>query len=116
MAETIIPQKLLKKLPRTVREELPTLSADDQKKFMEIYSKRIKKLSTALLLAFVYGLNFVYLEETSTGIWFWFTAGGFGIWYIINFFQTPKMVKDFNSYVAIKAIAEVRPVDDKPHF
>ena len=116
MAESVVPQELLKKLPRTVREELPTLSSDAQQKFMELYGPRTKKLLIAYALCLLYGLHYVYLEETSTGIWFWFTVGGFGIWWIINFFTLPGAVKTYNSVAALKTIGEVRPVDVKPHF
>ncbi|MDP2918934.1 MAG: hypothetical protein Q8O43_01780, partial [Dehalococcoidia bacterium] len=69
-----------------------------------------------LILSIFYGLNFVYLEETGTGIWYWFTVAGIGIWYIVNFFRVPGMVKNYNSALAIKIVAEVRPVSDKPEF
>jgi len=116
VAESVIPQDLLKKLPRTVREELPTLSKEAQQKFMELYAMRTKKLLVAYLLLVVYGLHYVYLEETSTGIWFWFTVGGFGIWWIINFFIVPGMVKTYNSIAALKILGEVRPAEAKPRF
>jgi len=116
VAESIIPEEIFKKLPRTVKAELPTLSADAQNKFLEIYKRKRKSLGIALPLVLAYGMHFVYLEESSSGIWFWFTVGGFGIWWIIEFFRVGGMVKDFNSYVALKAIAEVRPADLKPHF
>ena len=116
MAESIIPEEIFKKLPRTVKTELPTLSADAQKKFLDIYKSKRKSLAIALPLVLAYGMHFVYLEESSSGIWFWFTVGGFGIWWIIEFFRVGGMVKDFNSYVALKAIADVRPIDLKPHF
>jgi hypothetical protein len=116
VAESIIPEEIFAKLPRTVKAELPTLSADAQKKFLEIYTSKRKSLGIALPLVLAYGMHFVYLEETGSGVLFWFTAGGFGIWWIIEFFRVGGMVKDFNSYVALKALAEVKPIDAKPHF
>lgn len=116
MTESVVPQEVLRKLPRTVREELPTLSADTQRKFLERFQKQRKKLIVAYPLALLYGLSFIYLEETSTGIWYWFTAGGFGIWYIINLFLLPGMVKTHNSIAALKLLAEVRPAGEKPAF
>jgi sugar phosphate isomerase/epimerase len=71
VAESIIPQNILKKLPRMAREELPTLSQEIQQKFLEIYQKRAKKLWFAYILCLLYGTHYVYLEETGTGIWFW---------------------------------------------
>jgi hypothetical protein len=118
LADSIVPQELLKKLPRTAREELPTLPKEAQQKFMELYEKRGKKLLIAYPLCLLYGLHYVYLEETSTGIWFWFTIGGFGVWWLINFFTLPGSVKTHNSMAALKTIGEVRPVEESkpPHF
>jgi len=116
VAEAIIPQELLSKLPRTVREELPTLSPEAQQKFLEIYNKKRKTIAIALPLVLVYGAHFVYLEESTTGVWFWFTVGGFGIWWIMELFKVFGRVKDHNSYAALKTIGEVRPKEDKPHF
>ncbi|MDD5190300.1 MAG: TM2 domain-containing protein [Dehalococcoidales bacterium] len=106
----------MKKLPRTVKAELPTLAPEAQKKFLEIYNKKKKSYPVALLMVLLYGMHYVYLEESSSGIWFWFTGGVFGILWIVDFFRVKGMTKDFNSYVALKAIAEVRPVELKPHF
>lgn len=117
MADSIVSQELLKKLPRTVREELPTLPKEAQQKFMELYAARAKKLFIAYPLLLAYGLHYVYLEETATGIWFWFTVGGFGIWWIINFFTLPGSVHQHNSMAALRTIGEVRPAAAQPpHF
>jgi len=116
VAEIIIPQNILKKLPRMAREELPTLSKEIQQKFLEIYQKRAKKLWFAYILCLLYGTHYVYLEETGTGIWFWFTVGGIGFWWIVEFFRVPGMVKNHNSMVALKIMAEVKPPEVKPRF
>ncbi len=116
IAPTEIPQEVMKKLPRTVKAELPTLPTDSQKKFLETYLAKRKRLFIAYPLVLVYGTHFIYLEQSSTGIWFWFTAGFFGIWWLIELFKVPGRVKDYNSYLALKTVAEVRPYEDKPKF
>jgi hypothetical protein len=116
VAESVLSQQYLRGLPRTVREELTTLPPDAQKRFLDTFEKRRKRVLVAYPLALLYGLHYVYLEDTSTGIWFWFTVGGFGIWWVIDLFRLPGMVKHRNSVEAIKVLGEIRPVQDKPAF
>jgi hypothetical protein len=116
VAESVIPKSLLATLPRTIREELPTLPKESQEKFLQLYQKRIKKLWKAYPLCLLYGMHFVYLEETSTGIWFWFTVGGFGVWWVIELLRLPGMVKNHNSMAAIKIMGQVRPIGEKLKF
>lgn len=113
-ANTAMSQDALKHYPITVREEYPTLSKEAQQKFLDLYQKRSKKRWKAYILWLTYGFHYAYLAKTSTGIWFWFTAGGFGIWWLVDVFRVPRMVKDFNSHQALTIIAEVRPLEAKP--
>jgi hypothetical protein len=106
----IIPPELLKSLPRTVRDELPTLPKDGQQKFMDLYNARKKNLLFAYILCLLYGLHYMYLEETGTGIWFWFTIGGVCFWWIVDFFRVPGMVRSRNSFIALKTLGEVKPM------
>lgn len=53
-----------------------------------------------ILMAYLYwlclGCHYLYLEKRRSQIIFWLTLGGCGIWWIIDLFRLPGMVKDYN--------------------
>lgn len=96
-------------------EDLPPVAAaayqqlnDEQKlAFNAYYNSR--KRSMALMVAFslLLPIQLFFLRRVLLGILFLITGGGFGVWYVIEWFLTPGRVRDYNARVANEALAAV---------
>ncbi len=116
MSENVIPESVLAKLPETVREEVAQLPGENQGLFIKAYRKKKKSVLIAYLLCVAYGSHNVYLEKIDLAFWFWFTLGGMVIWWIIEFFRVPRMVRAYNRSVARIVLAEARADKDRPRL
>lgn len=64
---------------------------------------QFKSTGTAyLLLLFLFGSHFIYLNRWGLQILFWVTLYGFGIWLIIEIFLVPTRVNKHNAILAKK--------------
>lgn len=61
-----------------------------------------------MALAILFPIQLFFLGKVFLGILFWITGGGLGVWYVIEWFLTPKRVYDYNTRVANEALGLVR--------
>lgn len=62
---------------------------------------QFKSTGTAyLLLLFVFGSHFIYLNKWGLQILFWITFYGFGLWLIIELFMIPDRVNRHNAIIS----------------
>ena len=47
-------------------------------------------------LCWIFGCHYAYVNKWGIQILFWLTAGGLLIWWIIDFFRIPSLVKIYN--------------------
>lgn len=109
---------LAAELPVLVRNELATLSAQWQQEFAEEYTRNKKSLGLAyVFLIVVFWAHYGYLKKWGLQVIFWLTAGGAGIWWLIDIFRLPGMVKRYNTDLAIHVMRNLkvttRPVQNK---
>jgi len=98
-------------LPAMVRNELATLSAQRQQEFVEEYNRKKKSLGIAyLFLIIVFALHYGYLRKWGLQFLFWFTAGGLGIWWIIDLFRLPGLIKDYNMDIANEVMRNLKTI------
>lgn len=98
-------------LPAMVRNELATLSAQRQQEFVEEYNRKKKSLGIAyLFLIIVFALHYGYLRKWGLQFLFWFTLGGFGIWWIIDLFRLPGLIKDYNMDIANEVMRNLKTI------
>ena len=116
MAESVIPESMLAKLPESVRDEVKRLPKENQELFIQGYRDKKKNVLIAYVLCLLYGTHNVYLEKMDMAFWFWLTAGAILIWWIAEFFRIPRMVREYNRNVARVVMAEVRTEKYKPRF
>lgn len=62
----------------------------------------------AYLFWFVLGVHYFYLNKPVINIIYWLTAGGLGIWMIIDLFRIPGMVRSRNKELIQDAIKEAK--------
>lgn len=77
-----------------------SLSADQQQAFASYFEHRKRSTGLMILLAILFPIQLFLLGKFWLGVLFWITGGGFGVWYVIEWFLTPGRVRDYNSAVA----------------
>ena len=78
---------------------------DEQKAaFSAEYGNRKRSLAAMMALAILFPIQLFFLGKIGLAVVFLLTGGGFGIWYVIEWFLTPGRVRDFNANVANEII------------
>jgi TM2 domain-containing membrane protein YozV len=83
-------------IPPSVQSAFASLDPQAQKAFRREYSTGSKSTLVAYLFWILIGFHYLYLGRIGTQFAFWFTAGGFVIWWIIDFFRIPGLVRSQN--------------------
>ncbi|WDI35072.1 TM2 domain-containing protein [Entomospira entomophila] len=92
-----ISRSVEKNLPSSIKTAVGQLSADKQAMFEEDFKRKMKSSTLGLLLAiFLPGFSFIYRGHIGMAFAFWFTGGGFGIWYLIEIFTVSKKIREYN--------------------
>lgn len=96
------------KLPLLVQKQLEGFSVDQNLTFDRLYLEQAKKVELMVLLAIVFPIQMLLLKKV--GLWFAFflTGGGFGLWWIAEWFVTPSRVRHFNNQVAMDIATQVK--------
>lgn len=77
---------------------------DEQKSaFLSYYRSQERSTVLMVVLAVLFPVQLFFLGKILLGIVFWLTGGGFGIWYIVEWFLTPGRVREYNAQVAADA-------------
>src|SRR5579884_4011680 len=100
----LIPASIADNLPAMVRNELGKLPAHRQEEFVEEYRRKAKSAGPAYLLWLLLGWHYIYLRKWGIQFLFWLTLGGFFIWWIVDLFRIPGMVRDYNKDVAVDVL------------
>jgi len=88
-------------LPSMVKKELAKMPAQKQEEFVEEYKRKAKSLGVAyLFLIIVLAMHYGYLRKWGLQVVFWLTGGGFLIWWFIDLFRLPGLVKNYNKDIA----------------
>jgi len=78
---------------------------DEQKlAFAAEYGRRKRSLAVMMVLAFLFPIQLFFLGRIGLAVLFLLTGGGFGFWYVVEWFLTPGRVRDYNTGVANEII------------
>lgn len=81
---------------------------DEQKQaFNAEYNTRKRSMALMVALAILLPIQLFLLGRVLLGILFWLTGGGFGVWYVIEWFLTPGRVREYNTKVANETLAQI---------
>jgi len=84
-----------------VKNELAKMPAQKQEEFVEEYKRKAKSLGVAyLFLIIVLAMHYGYLRKWGLQVVFWLTGGGFLIWWFIDLFRLPGLVKNYKKDIA----------------
>ena len=81
---------------------------EQQKNYVLSAQARQKETGMAYLFWFVLGVHSFSLNKPVINIIYWLTAGGLGIWMIIDLFRIPGMVRSRNKELIQDAIKEAK--------
>ena len=92
--------KSVEQLPASVQNVISRMDTRSQNAFFLEYNKRKKKLLISYILWFVFALYYAYNKKIGLQFVFWFTLGGLWIWWIVDLFRIPSIVRDGNATIA----------------
>lgn len=95
-------------LPRPVQAGFHALDAETQRAFQRDLKQRRKSLGTAYITWLVLGWHYLYLGRILMQLAFWGTLGGFFVWWLIDFFRLPGIVRRHNEDMARQLMVEYR--------
>lgn len=97
-------------LPLSVVDRLSELPQEAQVEFYEEYTRRSRSEVAGYMLHFFFGLRYGYLDKWVLQILAWLSWGfmGFGfVWWVVDFFRIPSLVKSHNKKVARNILKNV---------
>lgn len=96
--------------PAMVRDELVKLTERQQATFSQEYRRRSKSIGVAYLLWLCLGWHYAYLGRWGTQILYWLTAGGLGLWILIDLFRLASVVGSYNRTVAVGVMKDLQAI------
>lgn len=107
LANSIVPYYVQQDLPFAVNAQVATLPEDLQKEFLKEYNRRSKNIIIPYVLHFFFPAHYLYLDKVLMQILFWMTFGGLGLWWLIDIFRMPGLVKKRNAEIADEVLRHV---------
>lgn len=95
-------------LPPVVAGSLAKLDPSAQKAFFRDFKRRRKSLAIAYVAWLLIGWHYLYTGRILLQFAFWFTFGGFLIWWIVDFFRVPGIVARVNEDIARELMGQYR--------
>ena len=100
--QLLIPASIMDHLPAMVRNELATLSPQQQSEFLDEFRRQRKSIGAAYAFWFFFAVHYGYLRQWANQLLFWFTCGGMFVW--------TGLVRDFNRDVAIEVLRNMKSI------
>jgi len=100
-------QNLIKRLPNSVQQAIASMSPQQFALFLSDYRPKRNSTSVAYLVWFFCGLHYAYTRQWLLQVIFWFTGGGFGIWWLIDLFRMPSIVRTANGDIARQVLSDM---------
>lgn len=94
-------------LPPAAAAEFQTLTDEQKLAFVSAYEGRRRSMPLMMALAILLPIQLFLLGKVLLGIVFLLTGGGFGVWYVVEWFLTPQRVRDYNTKVASETLTLV---------
>lgn len=92
-------------LPPVAAAAFHGLSDEQKTVFASHYNSRKRSMALMVALSIIFPIQLLFLGKVLLGILFLITGGGFGIWYVVEWFLTPSRVREYNSKVATETLA-----------
>ncbi len=87
--------------PPLVQSALSKMTEEQKLTFESEYARQKKSVGMFVALSILFPIQFALLGRWSLQWAFWLTGGGCVVWYVIEWFLTPRRVKEYNDNVAL---------------
>lgn len=87
-------------LPPSVFPAFESLGEEQRTAFASRYDSAKRSMALMMALSILFPVQLFFLGKVLLGIIFLVTGGGFGVWYVVEWFLTPGRVRDYNAKVA----------------
>jgi hypothetical protein len=94
----------IKSLPPSVQHAVAGMDPTTQSAFFNEYEAKKKRSSIGYIAWATCGWHYLYLKKVGLQFAFWFTAGGFGVWWFFDLFRMPSIVRSANEQIARDAL------------
>lgn len=105
-----IPAAVQRDLPLLVRNQLAALSPELQQEFVLEFKRSAKSPAIGYIALFILSWHYFYLKKWGMQILFWLTGGGLGVWWLVDAFRMPSLIREYNQDVAIEAMRNLAAV------
>jgi hypothetical protein len=95
-------------VPERVRGELAALPASTRAAFDEAFRRRARSTTTAYVTWILVGGQYGYVGRWALQILFWVTLGGLMVWWVVDLFRIPGMVRRYNERVSHDILESLR--------
>lgn len=108
-----LPSSVENNLPLMVRSELSKMPALKQQEFLEEFKRKQKSLGVGyLFLIVIFAAHYAYLNKWILQILFWLTGGGLLLWWFIDIFRLPGLVKNYNMDIATDVMRNLKAISN----
>lgn len=98
-------------LPPMAATAFQELSEEQKVAFVAAFNGRRRSMPLMMAFAILLPIQLFLLDRVLLGIVFLLTGGGFGVWYVVEWFLTPQRVRDYNTKVASETLSLVQAGD-----
>jgi hypothetical protein len=95
-------------IPAAAVPAFQELTEDQKTAFVGQYNTRKRSMALMVALSIIFPIQLFFLGRVVLGLLFLLTGGGFGVWYVIEWFLTPGRVRDYNTKVASEIFSSVK--------
>lgn len=92
--------------PLLVTTKLNTMDNLQKQMFYKEYNRRRKSLFVAYILLLILGWHYAYLKKWGSQILSIITLWGLLVWWFIDWFRLPSLIKNYNNNIAIEIIKD----------
>lgn len=103
-----VPDDVARVLSPMALQALGRMNDDQRAMFLHTYSKRKRSVGAMLALAILFPIQLFLLGKTGLGVAFILTAGGMLVWWVVEWFLTPKRVREYNCNQADEILMQMR--------
>lgn len=94
-------------LPPLVAQKLASFNPTQIATFGQLYGQQEKQVGTMVALSILFPIQLLLLKKVGLWFAFFFTGGGFFIWYVVEWFMTPGRVRAYNAQVAMEIAVQI---------
>ena len=94
-------------VPMGVRQTTKNWTREQEDIFVNRFRSQAKEATMAYITWFALGAHYAYLGDWGKQVLYWITAGGLGIWALVDLFNMEDLVRSKNREIALRIAQEV---------